>query len=151
LAFAFLGLMAIVTLGILVVAQRLFPHPEHFEKMPDSLKQLSFDTTFWLYMAAIGVLAAGFIDFPLIAYHLSVKNVIDPTWIPLVYAVAMGVDAFSALIFGSLYDRKGIVALMIAVAISAWFSPLVFLFDQPLMILLGMVVWASAWERWNPS
>jgi predicted MFS family arabinose efflux permease len=141
LAFAFLGLMAIVTLGILVVAQRLFPHPEQFEKTPDSLKQLSFDTTFWLYMAAIGVLAAGFIDFPLIAYHLSVKNVIDPTWIPLVYAVAMGVDAFSALIFGSLYDRKGIVALMIAVAISAWFSPLVFLFDQPLMILLGMVVW----------
>lgn len=141
LAFAFLGLMAIVTLGILVVAQRLFPHPEHFEKTPDSLKQLSFDTTFWLYMAAIGVLAAGFIDFPLIAYHLSVKNVIDPTWIPLVYAVAMGVDAFSALIFGSLYDRKGIVALMIAVAISSWFSPLVFLFDQPLMILLGMVVW----------
>jgi MFS family permease len=86
-------------------------------------------------------MAAGFIDFPLIAYHLSVTQTIDPTWIPLVYALAMGVDAMSALIFGTLYDRKGIVALMIAVAISAWFSPLVFLFDQPMMILAGMVVW----------
>jgi predicted MFS family arabinose efflux permease len=141
LAFAFLGLMAIVTLGILIMAQRLFPHPEHFEKTPDLLNRLSFDSTFWLYMAAIGVMAAGFIDFPLIAYHLSVKSVIDPTWIPLVYALAMGVDAMSALLFGSLYDRKGIVALMIAVAISAWFSPLVFLFDQPMIILAGMVLW----------
>jgi MFS family permease len=141
LSFALLGIMAIVTLGILAIAQRRFPHPEQFEKTPEVLGKIAFDTPFWLYMAAIGVMAAGFIDFPLIAYHLSVKSILEPTWIPLVYALAMGVDAMSALFFGSLYDRKGIVALMMAVAISAWFSPLVFLSDQPLLILLGMVVW----------
>jgi predicted MFS family arabinose efflux permease len=47
----------------------------------------------------------------------------------------------SALFFGSLFDRRGLVALMIAVGISAWFSPLVFLSDQFGLILLGMVIW----------
>ena len=141
LAFALLGIMAIVTLGILAVAQRRFPHPEQFEKSPDVLGRFNFDGPFWLYMAAIGVMAAGFVDFPLIAFHLSKQQLIEPTWIPLLYAVAMGVDAMSALFFGSLFDRRGLVALMIAVGISAWFSPLVFLSDQFGSILLGMVIW----------
>lgn len=141
LAFAFLGFMAIVTLTILGVAQRMFPHPERFEKNPDSFTQLSFDKTFWFYMAAIGVMAAGFIDFPLIAYHFSTQSILDPTWIPLMYALAMGVDAVSALVFGTLYDRKGIFSLMVAVSISAWFAPLVFLSNQLWLVSLGMVVW----------
>ena len=140
-AFALLGVMAIVTLTILVIAQRRFPHPEHFEKKAESLTQLSFDKTFWIYLSAIGLVAAGFIDFPLIAYHFSTQNRVDPTWIPLLYALAMGVDAISALFFGFLYDKKGIVSLMMAVAISAWFAPLVFLSHDVAMMAIGMIVW----------
>lgn len=140
-AFALLGLMAIVTLSILVLAQRRFPHPEQFEKKPETLTRSNFDRTFWLYMIAIGFVAAGFIDFPLIAFHLSTRSSIDPTWIPLVYALAMGVDAISALFFGSLYDKKGVLSLMIAITISAWFAPLVFLSDHVILICAGMIVW----------
>ena len=48
------------------------------------------------------------------------------SWIPVFYAVAMGVDAIAALLFGYLFDRKGISILIIVSLFSLLFAPLVF-------------------------
>jgi MFS family permease len=63
-----------------------------------------------------------------------------PNWIPIFYAVAMGVDAVAALILGRLFDRLGMPVIMAVSVLSALFAPLVFLggFD---LALLGMVLW----------
>jgi MFS-type transporter involved in bile tolerance (Atg22 family) len=52
----------------------------------------------------------------------------------------MGVDALAALIFGRLFDKIGMWALVIAVISSAFFAPLVFWGDFNLA-LLGMALW----------
>jgi len=71
-----------------------------------------------IYMFAIVLIALGFIDYPILAYHIGTKSTIDVIYIPLLYALAMGVDAIAALIFGHLYDKKGIISLVISVMIS---------------------------------
>ncbi|MCR4426137.1 MAG: MFS transporter, partial [Firmicutes bacterium] len=56
------------------------------------------------------------------------------------YAVAMGVDAVAALVFGRLFDRMGIAVLVLAAAVSSVFAPLVFLGGGTLP-LVGLVLW----------
>jgi predicted MFS family arabinose efflux permease len=88
----------------------------------------------------VALIGAGYADFPLIAFHLQKSAVIPQNQIPLLYALAMGVDAIAALICGKLFDTKGISVLAIAALISALFAPLVFLGNFP-MALLGMTLW----------
>lgn len=84
--------------------------------------------------------AAGYADFPLIAYHFEKTALAAPTWIPIFYAVAMGVDALAALVFGRLFDRIGLSTLALVSLLSAFFAPLVFLGNTPLT-LVGMALW----------
>ncbi len=95
---------------------------------------------FWIYVLAAGLLAASFIDFPLIAYHMSVVDHLPSFWIPMLYALAMGLDAISALIFGHFYDKVGMISTTIVFAVAAMFVPLVFGTDPTLMVL-GIVLW----------
>jgi MFS family permease len=60
--------------------------------------------------------------------------------IPILYAVAMGVDALAALVLGSLFDRKGVPVLIVATVLAAFFAPLVFLGGGYLMFI-GMALW----------
>ncbi|HKI16491.1 MAG TPA: hypothetical protein VKA15_01355, partial [Isosphaeraceae bacterium] len=78
------------------------------------------------YILGAGLIAAGYADFPLIAYHLGKQAVVPAGWIPVLYALAMGVDAVAALVCGYLFDRKGIPVLIAAAVLSAFFAPLVF-------------------------
>jgi MFS family permease len=64
----------------------------------------------------------------------------DLQWTPLFYAGAMGVDALSALLFGWWYDRRDMPSLMVAIALSAGFAPLVFSSQVPLFAV-GMALW----------
>lgn len=81
---------------------------------------------FWFYLAAATLVAAGYADFPLIAYHFGKTSTVPDVWVPVFYAIAMGVDALAALIFGRLFDRVGMSILIAAVLLSALFAPLVF-------------------------
>src|SRR5262249_51696561 len=63
---------------------------------------------FWLYVGAAGLLALGFVDFPLLAFHFQKNSLTKPEVIPLLYAGAMGINELTALIFGRLFDRYGI-------------------------------------------
>ncbi len=61
-------------------------------------------------------------------------------WIPLVYAGAMGIDAITALVLGRMYDKKGLPVLLVAIAATAWFAPLVFSSNVS-VVFAGMVLW----------
>ena len=62
---------------------------------------------------------------------------VAPDWIPVFYAVAMGVDALAALVFGRLFDRFGLSVLVASTLLSAAFAPLAFL-GGPSVALLGV-------------
>jgi hypothetical protein len=82
---------------------------------------------FWLYVGAAGLLACGFIDFPLLAFHFQSARIAPGVEIPLLYAGAMGVNGITALIFGRLYDRFGLNILIFGIVISMLALPLGFL------------------------
>jgi MFS family permease len=106
------ALMAMTTLGM---ARIRFPTPETFEEEKTRITDRSkskFPMVFWIYCLFIVTSVAGFANFQLISYHFKINSIVPDIQIPVLYAMAMGVDAVIALIIGRLYDRVGIVALV---------------------------------------
>jgi MFS family permease len=140
LCFAFLLLPAILALTVLVVSRFLYPNPHDLEANVPKIQTKGLRRVYWIYIVAVIFIALGFADFPLVAYHFQRAEVVSPVMVPIFYSVAMGVDALAALIFGRLFDKIGMGALIIAVISSAFFAPLVFWGDFN-MVLLGMGLW----------
>jgi MFS-type transporter involved in bile tolerance (Atg22 family) len=97
---------------------------------------------FWIYVGAAGLLALGYVDFPLIAYHFGKTAVATRTGIPLLYAVAMAANGVTAPLFGRLYDRFGLGILSIGIVISAAALPLSF-FGHIDAAILGLACWGA--------
>ncbi|KPL88332.1 MFS transporter [Ardenticatena maritima] len=143
LAFAALAVPAVLAMVALFTARALYPAPEMLGKNRPSASTTSrrlLPRTFWLYLIASVFIAAGYADFPLLAFHFERTNLMPATWIPLMYAVAMATDAITALIFGRLYDRLGLRILALSVALSLFFAPLVFL-GNVAVVFVGVVLW----------
>jgi MFS family permease len=140
LGFGILLVPALLALSVLVVARLLYPRPRAFEVGSAKLESKVFPKVFWIYLAAVALIAMGYVDFPLIAYHFKRVSIVSDDWIPIFYVIAMGVDALAALLFGRLFDRIGISILIVAALISSIFAPLVF-FGGFYFALLGMVLW----------
>jgi MFS family permease len=146
-SFAVLLVPAVLTLVVLFLAQRLYPHPHNLEASQGSLQETlhavqsrRFPAVFWIYLAGMALVAAAYADYPLIAYHFQKTGVIASTWIPLLYALAMGTEAIAALVLGRLFDRVGLATVVGATLVTAFFAPLVFLGGPPL-IVIGMIIW----------
>lgn len=126
-AFAVLLIPALITLSILAVARFVYPRPEDLESHTARLQADGFSRAYWIYLAAAALVAAGFADFQLIAYHFQKADAFRPSWIPVLYAVAMGVSGAGSLAFGKMFDRFGIRVLIPLTLLSALFAPFVFL------------------------
>jgi predicted MFS family arabinose efflux permease len=139
-AFVILAVPAVITLLLLIVARLLYPRPERFEgKVPD-VRGKGLPRIFWIYMAGAALVAAGFADFQLIAYHFEKADAVKDTWIPIAYAIAMGVSGIGSLLFGRLFDRAGIAVLIPLALVSAIFAPLVFL-GGFWTVIVGSALW----------
>ena len=139
-AFAILAIPAAFAIVTLLTARRFYPQPIHFEKKAVELTSRGLPRIFWIYVVAAGLLAAGFVDFPLMAYHFQKDSLATQATIPVLYAVAMGLEAVTALLFGKLFDRIGITALILGALLSVASSPLVFLGGFPAAVA-GMALW----------
>jgi len=140
LAFATLLVPAILTLVLLSIARFLYPRPEDLETHSGDQGAKHFSSTFWLYLAAASLVAAGFADFQLISFHFQRHGTAPATWIPVFYSVAMAVSGAGSLFFGRLFDRLGIGVLIPLTVISTAFAPLVFL-GGFWPALLGAALW----------
>jgi len=139
-AFAWLVVPALLSIAVLLAARFLFPRPHDFELTPPLADTQGLAPVFWVSIVAVAFIAAGYADFPLIAYHFDKAQIMPTAWIPILFAVAMGVDGVGALVLGSLFDRIGIRAMILATIVSAAAAPLVFLGNFPLAVL-GMACW----------
>ena len=140
LAVALLIIPGILSIVVLLMARARFPQPENLAGRTLALATRGLTGQFWLYLAAVGLIAAGFADFPLIAFHLQRTAVLPSATIPALYALAMAVDALTAFLFGLLFDRVGFRALTLAALLSSGFAPLAFS-GSAALVLLGMVLW----------
>ena len=126
-AFAVLIIPAVITYSLLVVARLLYPRPEDLEAKEQHVQTRGLPRVFWIYLAGAALVAAGFADFQLIAYHFAKADAVQETWIPIAYSIAMAVSGAGSLLFGRMFDRVGIGILIPLTLISAVFAPLVFL------------------------
>lgn len=139
-AFKVLALPALCALVMLALARREFPNPRDLEPASPEVGATGLPRSFWLYVTAAGALAAGYFDFPLVAYHLEKRAVVPGQWIPLLYSAAMAANAAGALLFGRVFDRIGMMTMPLAIVVSAASGPLAFAGDSRLA-LVGMLCW----------
>jgi MFS family permease len=97
---------------------------------------------FWIYVGAAGLLALGFVDFPLLAFHFQQNSLASPAVIPLLYAGAMGINGLTALIFGRLFDRYGIQIIAIGIVVSLLALPFGFL-GGGAGVYISVACWAT--------
>lgn len=140
ISFAVLLIPAVCAMSVLACARILYPRPQDLEIENPSLKPEGFTKMYWLYLAAVSCVAAGYVDFPLIAFHLKKASIMPDVWVPILFSIAMGVAGISALICGRMYDTKGLSAIFVATGIAALSAPFVFL-DGFYFVLTGMILW----------
>ena len=141
LSFAVLLIPAMITIALVLSAKIKYPNPEMFEKQEEAPSAFRLKKSFVLYMAAICLFAFGFADFTLITLHAAKKLAFPESALSLLYAAAMAVDAFAALVFGWLYDKVGMKALILSTLCSTFFSCFVFLSGEAWMIGIGILLW----------
>jgi MFS family permease len=139
-AFLWLILPAFGAFAMLFVARAMRPGETTAPPTPTVERRLP--SVFWIYVAAAGLLACGFVDFPILAYHFQKTEMVKPATIPLFYAGAMGVTGLTALIFGRLFDRFGIRILALAIVVSLMALPLGFL-GGPIAAGASVACWAT--------
>lgn len=140
LGFGVLVLPALAALAFLVAARGLQParetHPTD--------ERTAFSPAYWRYLVFVVLSVAGFAHFVLIAYRLEVNQLVPGATIPLLFALAMGVDAVVAYVTGHLYDRIGLRTLYALPVLMLPTAPLLFLGATTWAIVLGMVFWGAA-------
>jgi len=109
---------------------------------PPAPTRIQLPKVFWIYVGAAGLLALGFVDFPLLAFHFQQNALTRPEVIPLLYAGAMGVNGATALVFGRMFDRYGIQIIVFGIVVSALALPFGFL-GGALGVYVSVVCWAT--------
>lgn len=146
-AFLWLIVPAIGTLFALTTARVLHPSQGASAHIPGTQ---TLPRVFWYYVAAAGLLAFGYFDFPFLAVHFENRGFFKPDYIPLLYAVAMGVNGIAAFIFGKWFDRIGLNALIAGTFLSMLSLPLGFL-GGPVAGVAAVVCWAVGFGAQDAS
>jgi MFS family permease len=140
IAFATLAVPAAIMLSLLAVARLLYPRPQDLAAAPAQVSAEGLPRVFWVYLAGAALAAAGFADFPLIAYHFQHAGTVTPALTPVFYAIAMAVSGAGSLILGRVFDRAGIGVLVPLTVVAALYAPLAFL-GGFWAVLVGVSLW----------
>jgi len=73
--------------------------------------------------------------------HVSRLRLFSVTSLPLLYAGAMLIDAFSALFFGYMFDRWKALALVVSTLLSCTFSIFIFVISTRWSVIVGVALW----------
>ena len=164
LGFVVLAVPAALALVALGVVRRAVPNPAAYEAAKEPAEEpepavpgatmateprarlrmfRGFSRRFWLYTAFTAASVTGFATFGVLSYHLEVRHVVTPALIPVVYAVAMGVDALAALGSGLVYDRIGFGGLLALPLLTAA-VPFLSFSTSAALVWVGAVIWGAA-------
>jgi MFS family permease len=141
LSFLILIIPAILCLIFLFWTKIKFSNISEIEIRGKRYESFKSSKKFWIYTIAIGFVSFGFIDFALISYHYKKINLFEPNIIAILYSIAMITDAISSIILGKLFDKFGIKVLLISILLTSFSSPLLFLFNEKMIIFLAIILW----------
>src|SRR5881396_2159405 len=138
-AFLWLAVPAVGAFIALLFARAMSPHTGN---PPAAPAEKNLPRVFWIYVGAAGLLALGFVDFPLLAFHFQKNSLTKPEVVPLLYAGAMGLNGLTALVFGRLFDRFGIQIIVLGIIVSLLTLPFGFL-GGPIGVYVSVACWAT--------
>lgn len=139
-AFAVLLVPAFINIVLVLLARLLYPRPQDLESSLPEVSGTGLPRLYWVYLAGAALVAAGFADYPVIAYHFGRTGSVPGDWIAIFYSVAMAVSGGGSLLFGRLFDKFGFLVLIVLTVLSAAFAPLVF-FGGFWTALIGAALW----------
>ena len=124
--FGILIVPALLTLGFLLAATTAGRGiaPSEVDQQEPAVRDWP---AFRRYAIGGALVAAGYVDFALIAFRFARDHVVGVAAISLWFAVAMAVAALAAPMLGRLFDRVGKIVVGPAIAITAVATPLAFL------------------------
>jgi len=138
-AFLWLGVPALGAFIALLFARAMSPHTG---SPPAAPTKKNLPQEFWIYTVAACLIALGFVDFPLLAYHFQKNSLTKPEVVPLLYAGAMGLNGVTALVFGRLFDRYGIQVIVLGIIVSLLALPFGFL-GGATGVYISVACWAT--------
>ena len=145
MGFNILWIPALLCLAVLLFIRRKVPSPVRLEAsgpLQDIRDKKGFPGAFWSYSLFSFLSVAGLVSFQLISYHFKVQGIVPDSHIPILYAIAMGVDALVALMIGKAYDRVGLISLIVIPILTIPVSALAFSHSSGL-VLIGIIVWGA--------
>ena len=137
--FLWLAVPALGTLAALTTARILHPTRGASARNPSPQ---AVPKIFWYYTFAAGLLAFGFVDWPLLVYRFAQANLTTQVEIPLLYAIAMGLEGALAFVFGKMFDRYGVSILVLGTMFSMASLPLGFLGGRT-AVFASVACWAA--------
>lgn len=141
--FTLLWIPALLTVAVLTIARRKVPSPQKLEAPGEANRQGDkgkLPRVFWFYTIFTLLSVAGFVNFQLISSHLHDQGIVPDAQIPIIYGIAMGVDALAALLVGKTYDRIGLISLL-AVPLLTLPIPFLAFSHSYSLVLIGMALW----------
>jgi MFS family permease len=139
-AFAMLLIPALLTLALVVVARVIYPKPENLHSGKPPIETKGLPRAYWIYLAGAALVAAGYADFSLIAYHFEKAGTVPRDWVPIFYSVAMGAGGVGSLVLGRVFDKTGLEVLIPLTLVASAATPLVFLGGFSAS-LVGIALW----------
>jgi MFS family permease len=139
-AFALLAVPALLALGALFLARARFAaqvEPKEGAPSAASPRRLL------VYAVFAALTIAGFAQFPLIAYHLAMRQIVAEPVVPLLFAGATAVSSGAAFGAGVVFDRAGLRAVAAVPALTLAATPLVFS-ESVATVITGLALWGVA-------
>lgn len=145
--FKIMWIPAILTILVVLYTYYKFPKPaileeglENDKKRKKQDSNVNLSKSFWYYIIFIFLSVIGFVNFPVLSYHLMSKKVLNEAVIPTLYAVAMAVDGAFAIFIGKYYDKKGVGTLILIPILSV---PVVLLgfSNNKILAVISIILW----------
>ncbi len=143
-AFWILWIPLILSLSMLGVAMKIYPEPKAVAAIREREERRPLGRRFWTFLAGSILMMMGFVYWQVIGYYakdlVSLGIITDPE-IPILYLVAMAVDAAIAVPIGMFYDKIGVRSLIIAPITAILITPTLFLVAGRAGLYLAAVFW----------
>ncbi|MCR6669701.1 MAG: MFS transporter [archaeon YNP-WB-040] len=141
LAFLVLALPAMASILFLLGAYMKYPRVKAAEKaIPLSKSGAVLNDVFWLYTISMSIVAFGFIHWINVSYIFKAENILPDYLISTMYLVAMLVDGLLAFPVGLVYDKIGLVSLLITPVSAALIVPMIFM-KSFVSVLFASIFW----------
>ncbi len=139
--FLVLALPAAASLFFLIGAYIKYPNVKAAENAVSLFKNRSIlNSAFWFYTISMSLVALGFMHWINVSYFLKAENILPDYMIATMYLIAMLVDGILAYPMGLMYDKFGLVSLLLTPIFATLVVPMIFM-NSFISALLASIFW----------